>query len=119
MILVNSFSINMLEENRDVALSFRRVSLESIAMQTLISAKAGTLVNCIGHRNSNALTCIEMAKAEPELLNLWPANQRTTVRFNHHIYVCSYKGPRLKENALELPKEGRINFWEVTLVDDL
>ena len=104
MLITNAFSINMLTRDYE-NLVFSKISAG--IMYFSLASNLTNIRNTIGHKNMDRI----FRSMFPSLPI--PEGQRTTVRFESPMYVVQYRGPRLEEGAMVLPREAKIEFWTV------
>lgn len=113
--IVNSFSLNMLDESvLSIDLHIERVNIKLARMIIQCAMQYGTLNNCIGHKTSDELIRNRLCFGDFDMMENWPKRKRATVKFEEHLLVGQYKGPRLKEGTIALPSNAKIIFWEIT-----
>jgi len=102
MKLVNSFSLNMLEQ---LPCNLR---IEEVFEATKI-VKCVKVENCIGHADTDRIV-------RRILGNCIPPGKRETIQvaLNETVLLAQYIGQRLPEGATELPEGAEIRFFAVT-----
>ena len=104
--LLNAFSLNMLDISGPVRVVVSQASIED-ARREVIDAGSG-----VGHPQTAAiLTAVLGTEVAPNRVSLDPAPR------GRHI-VAQYRGPRLPEGATELPEEARFDFLRVEFWPD-
>ncbi len=107
IILVNSFSLNMLEDlacTIDISAPFKGL----LCLDSFYNGGLCTLVNAIGHASTDALV---RGIADLDGVTL-PKGERMTVKLDgtELVLVAQYSGPRLEEGTTVLPEGAKVEF---------
>lgn len=114
-ILVNAFSINMLDRAkgaRDVAF----IPVQRNAARNLVvnHNARGEFVCAIGHEDTARVVAADLQL--PEYADEWAVIAKTRPNVSaegNSLIVAQYRGPRLPAGATELPEGATIEYWQV------
>jgi len=113
MIVVNSFSINMLADY-SAFVNFKEISPAQAALELArVTCRGDHWSSAVGHADTAAVMTAALQEAAPEHGIVIPCN-RATVQLHRgdRALVGQYSGPRLQEGATKLP-EGATIRWVV------
>lgn len=109
VLLLNSFSLNMLTINPKKVLSIELIDIE--ALKDILQAFED-FESYIGHAD----TAHQLTK----LLEVEVKTNRSNVNLciSDLCFVAQYKGPRLPEGTVTLPEGARFEFYQVAILDN-
>lgn len=101
--LCNAFSLNMLDNNSEITIPFKRIS-EKFAKELL---EDWGFCSAVGHADT--------AAQFESILGLKVEVNRANVSFEKYdtLIIGQYKGPRLPEGTKTLPEGAVIQWWVV------
>lgn len=121
VVLVNAFSINMMDEfqlldiHKEIVVRFEQIHVRMAAHIIETAISEGVFHNCMGHTTSDALVRDELTRYMDG--TECPKGVRETVKLSgqERVVVAQYQGPRLPKGAVSLPEEAQFKYWEAKL----